>query len=149
MAGGRGSEDILHELRRRGYRWTRPRQAVARVLAGAHDWLTPEEVHARARRQWPRLGLVSVYRTLGLLADLGFARRVHLEDGCHGYALSSLEHGHYLICRRCQQVLEFPGCDLQPLLRRVARRTGFVIQQHMLELIGVCPECQAAVGIEE
>lgn len=130
-------------LQDRGYRVTRSRVAVARALLEAGDWLTPEEIHQRAQAHHERLGLVTVYRTLGLLTELGFVRRIHLEDGCHGYARAELAHGHHLVCRGCQQVVEFPGSeDLDGLMRRVSRRTGFVIEDHMLELLGVCPACQ-------
>lgn len=136
-------QEFRGTLQARGYRVTPSRVAVARALLDAGDWLTPEEIHARARAHHERLGLVTVYRTLGLLTELGFVRRIHLEDGCHGYARAELAHGHHLVCRDCQQVVEFPGStDLDGLMRRVSRRTGFVIEDHMLELLGVCPACQ-------
>lgn len=138
-------EQVTQALKESGYRVTEPRLAVARVVAEADDWLAPEQVHRRALAHHGRLGLVTVYRTLDLLAELGVVRRIHLEDGCHGYARSQLAHGHHLICRDCQQVVEFPGDnDLDGMMARLARRTGFVIEDHLLELLGVCPTCQEA-----
>ncbi len=139
--------DILEALRAAGYRVTTPRRAVAHVLADAGDWLPPDEVQRRARRHAPSIGLVTVYRTLSLFTELGFVRRIHLEDGCTGYARSDLSHGHHLVCRSCRQVVEFPGVeDLRPLIRRVERRTGYRIEDHMLELLGLCQRCQTAPG---
>ncbi len=140
------TQDLLNPLHRAGFRLTRPRRAIARVLAESEDWLRPEVVHQRARRYCPSLGLVTVYRTLDLMLRLGLVRRVHLEDGCHGYAPSHAGHGHYLVCRRCRQVVEFADCDLEPLLRKVSRRTGFRVDDHLLELLGLCPACQRAEG---
>lgn len=138
------AEEVGQRLRQSGYRLTRARQAVIRTLFEADDWLSPEQVHENARRYWRRLGLVTVYRTLALLAELGFVRRVHSEERCLGYALTELDHGHYLVCRDCHQAVEFPGTeDLSPLIARVARSTGFQIQDHWLELVGLCPGCQA------
>lgn len=135
-----GLERALHGA---GCRVTEPRRAVARVVAGSESWLRPEEIHRRARELYPRLGLVTVYRTLSLFEQLGFVRRIHFEDGCHGYASAELSHGHHLVCRNCQQVVEFAGLDgLRPQLEQVAQQTGFVIEDHMLELLGLCPECQ-------
>lgn len=137
------NNDILLALRADGRRVTAPRRAVARAIAEADGWLRPQEIHERARREYQPLGLVTVYRTLSLLMDLGCVRRIHLEDGCHGYARAQLDHGHHLICRQCQQVIEFPGVeDMRPIMRQVARRTGFLIEDHMLELVGLCPTCQ-------
>lgn len=133
--------DWAQELRRHGYRLTEPRQAVARVLSEAQDWLRPETILQRARRFCPSLGLVTVYRTLELLEHLGYVRRVHQEDGCHGFARTEGRHGHYLVCRECQQVIEFADCRLEPMVRQVARRTGFQVEGHVLELVGLCPQC--------
>ena len=126
-----------------GYRLTRPRRAVARALVEAQDWLRPEEVLGRARAYCRSVGLVTVYRTLAALENLGLARRIHLESGCHGYAPAGLSHGHHLVCRDCHQVIEFPGGeDLKPLIRQVSRKTGFVVEDHLLELTGLCPACR-------
>jgi Fur family ferric uptake transcriptional regulator len=87
--------------------------------------------------------LVTVYRTLALLSALGYVRRVHREDGCQGYARTELAHSHHLICRGCDQVVEFPGFEsLSALIEPIERKTGFAIDDHVLELLGLCPACQ-------
>lgn len=136
-------QDALQQLRERGYRLTHSRRAVVHTLAQSDGWLRPETIHQRAKRQAPKLGLVTVYRTLTLLTQLGIARRVHTEDSCHGYALAEHHHGHHLVCKHCQHVIEFPGTeDLQPLMDQLERKTGFIIEDHVLELTGLCPACQ-------
>ncbi len=138
-------EQVLEQIRQGGRRLTRPRQAVVRALLEADDWLSPEQVWDRARADCPSVGLVTVYRTLALLKQLGLARRIHMAEGCHGYAPAGLKHGHHVVCRSCNQVFEFAGTeDLSSLIRKVARQTGFVVESHLLELIGRCPECQRA-----
>ena len=135
--------EILRALQDSGYRLTQPRLAVTEVLIDADDWLRPEDIHRRARQQYPALGLVTVYRTLALLAELGFVTRIHMEDGCHGYVRTRLDHSHHLVCRDCQQAIEFSGTnDLDELIGRLEERTGFLVQDHMLELLGLCPSCQ-------
>lgn len=139
----RSTHEVARQLRGAGYRLTGSRKAVIRILFDAEDWLSPEQVHEQARRYWKPLGLVTVYRTLSLLAELGFVRRVHADQRCLGYARTELDHGHYLRCSSCRQAVEFPGTeDLSPLIERVARTTGFEIQDHLLELVGLCPSCQ-------
>jgi Fur family ferric uptake transcriptional regulator len=137
------ASQALMRLEEQGYRLTRPRQAVVRCLYEASSWLRPEEVLERARPHCHSLGLVTVYRTLGLLEELGLVRRIHVEPGCHGYAPAGLQHGHHLVCRSCHQVLEFPGSeDLDPLIDRISRKTGFLVEGHVLELTGRCPDCR-------
>jgi Fur family ferric uptake transcriptional regulator len=137
------TEEILQRLSEIGYRQTRSRRAVIRVLEEAKGWLRPEEIHVRGKHYCPSLGLVTVYRTLSLLSKMSYVGRVHFEDGCHGYARTELAHGHHLVCRSCHQVVEFPGWeDLSTLIEPIERETGFLIEDHVLALQGLCPVCR-------
>jgi len=122
---------------------TRARQAVFDILASADRHLTPAEIYRQAKARYPQLGLTTVYRTLDLLAELGYVQRIHTTDGCHSYAPSAQAHGHQLICSLCGRTEEFSDCDLEALIELLQSRTGFEINVHMLELMGYCPACQA------
>jgi Fe2+ or Zn2+ uptake regulation protein len=137
------SDMLAAQLAAAGYKLTRPRRAVLRVVAETHESLSPAEIHARARQFYPRTGLVTVYRTLDVLAACGAVRKVHQPDGCHSYAPASAGHAHHVICENCQSVTEFGECDLSAMFRAVQRRTGFKIEGHWLELFGLCPNCRA------
>jgi Fur family ferric uptake transcriptional regulator len=134
-------EEIGQALNTHGYKLTASRRAVVDVVAGMHETLSPAEIYERARRRYARLGLVTVYRTLDILVELGVVRRIHLEDNCHSYALAQAAHGHHLICSSCNQVIEFDECGLEEVLQRIARRTGFRIEGHWLQVFGLCPNC--------
>ncbi len=136
------TDQLCHELAIRGYKLTAPRRAVLDVIAGMCESLSPAEIYERGQRRYPRLGLVTVYRTLDILVEAGVLRRMHGDDGCHGYALAQAAHGHHLICSSCNQVVEFDGCDLDALFKSVARQTGFRIEGHWLEVFGRCPKCR-------
>ncbi len=129
-------------MARAGYKVTAPRRAVLRSVARMRAPLTVHEILARSKRSYPRLGLVTVYRTLEILRALGYVRRLHMESGCHTYAAALTAHGHYLICSRCGRAVEFDNCRMQGMLRGVAQRTGYRISSHWLELFGQCPRCQ-------
>jgi Fur family ferric uptake transcriptional regulator len=135
-------ETIIRKLSCAGYRITQPRRAVVRAMLENGNTSSPAEVRERALQHCPTVGLVTVYRTLDLLSEIGFARRIHTEDGCHGYATANDGHRHHLICRRCGAAVEFEGCDLSPLFTRLSQKTGYSIEDHLLELVGVCTECQ-------
>jgi len=138
-------QPYTNNLREAGYRMTASRRAVARVLRDAEHWLNPEEILTRGQMHCPSLGLVTVYRTLALFSELGLVRRVHAWQGCHGYVAADLDHGHHIVCRGCRQVIEFQGTeDLAPLIHAIQEKTGFVVDSHMLELHGLCPQCQQA-----
>jgi Fur family ferric uptake transcriptional regulator len=134
--------EMAHTLRQAGYRLTQPRLAVLQVLEESDEGLSPEEVHQQGKTVCVSLGLVTVYRTLELLAELGLVRRVHSQQRCHGYASAGAAR-HHLLCRGCHRVTEFPCDGLDDLIEAVRRQTGYAITEHLLELSGVCPECQA------
>ena len=136
-------EEMAQALREAGYRLTQPRLAVLQVLQENSRYLSPAEIFERGRALYPSLGLVTVYRTLEMLDKLGLARRVHGRGNCHGYARADNAGGHYLVCRRCGQVTEFPCEGMEGIIQAVQKQSGFTVEQHLLELGGLCPACQS------
>lgn len=126
-----------------GCRLTAPRRAVIQVLLEAVTPLQPQEILEAAQIVHANIGLVTVYRTLNLLTAMNLVRRVHREDGCHGYLRASPGHHHAVICAKCGAATEFSGeDDLGRLVARVQTRTGFRVDDHLLQLYGVCPNCR-------
>ncbi len=138
------SHDMRDGLREHRRKLTRPRQAILDIIASADHHLTPAAIHKRARKKYPHLGLVTVYRTLDLLTELGYVQRVHFDDGCHSYIAAPHGHAHHLVCSTCGKAQEFSDCDLDALIATLQRKTGFEISVHMLELMGRCPACAAS-----
>jgi len=139
--------DWEQRLAEAGCRITAPRQAVMETLLAADRPLLPQEIQERARARHRQLGLVTVYRTLNLLTGLDLVRRVHREDGCHGYLLAAPGHRHALICQGCARAVEFAGeDDLHAFIQRVEAQTGYRVEEHLLQLFGRCPACQAAAA---
>lgn len=135
--------DWLERLTSSGYRVTGPRRAIVELMALSQKALSPIEVYDQARIAYPGLGLVTVYRTLERLEELAFVQRVHQPDGCHRYLRATQGHQHLLVCTSCGQVVYFSGDDLKALAGRVSRDTGYEVQDHWLQLFGLCPVCQA------
>ena len=137
-------DDWLGRLQRSGYRATGPRRIIVEIIASSQKALGPLEVYDLGRQQYPGLGLVTIYRTLEKLEELELVQRVHQPDGCHRYLPASVGHQHLLICSGCGQVAFFTGDDLTFLFDRVSERTGFEVNEHWLQLFGLCPNCRAA-----
>jgi len=132
----------LNQLQQNGYRLTEARRAVVELVASARRALSPLEVYDMARGQHPALGLVSVYRTLEKLEELGLIQRVHQPQGCQAFIAASQGHEHLLLCQNCGNVTFFEGDDLEPLFQSLARKTGYRIQEHWLQLFGLCKSCK-------
>jgi len=135
--------NLREKFNHKGLRLTHPRRVVLSILEQANVPLSPQSIHQRSQEAHEDIGLVSVYRTLDLLIELGLVRRMHGSGGCQGYVYASPGHTHHLICQKCDKVIEFSGtCDLEALIHRIELQTGFKIDGHLLQLHGLCPECQ-------
>lgn len=123
---------VIGKLRGRGYKATPQRLAVLRALA-AEQHQSMQEVRGRCSG----VGLVTIYRTLDLLSEIGAVRRLDLGDGPR-YELAE-DHHHHLICECCGAVSEFERC---PLDLRSLKGMDFEIGSHTLEIYGRCADCR-------
>ena len=137
----RGDEGALAAA---GLRPTRQRLAVVAELRGESDDVTAQELHGRLRERGERLGLATVYRTLGRLADAGVIDALTHHPGELCYRWCGDQHHHHLVCSRCHRVVELGECELDPWLERMSAEHGFVATGHRLEVAGVCGSCRAA-----
>jgi Fur family ferric uptake transcriptional regulator len=133
----------LARLQGSGYRLTSSRRAVVKALADAERSLTASDVFEIGRTGHKRLGLVSVYRTLERLEELGLVQRVHRPDGCHAYVSALDDHQHLLLCETCGRVEVFRGDNLKDFSKRLEGESGFSIHSHWLQFFGLCKTCQA------
>ena len=137
-------KEIAAALKRRGYKLTHQRRAIIDVLSGSGEHLTPADIHNRLKKEHPEIGLVTVYRTLELLQESGLLCEVHIGDSCRSYLNKKAdEHHHHLVCSSCGKVVDFTGCELDELQKRLSVETGFKIEKHLLEFMGCCSKCLA------
>ncbi len=135
---------VIAALRRHGYKLTPQRRAVIQVVTSSQDHLTPATIHEKIRRVHPNISLVTIYRTLEILAELGLICEVHAGGNCRSYTISTPQHHHHLICSNCGIVIDFTGHHLSGLERSLSKESGFRIDGHLLEFVGLCQACQKA-----
>jgi len=140
-------EEVAARLRGADQRYTRGRQRLVAVLHASDAPLTIQQILASDRS----LAQSSVYRNLVILEEVGAVSRIVTHDDFARYELAEdlTEHHHHLICTACGDVSDFslaPGVerDLEQALRRVARRSGFDVDGHRLDLVGTCGTCRAS-----
>ncbi len=131
----------LAQLQSNGYRLTNARKAVVEAVAQTRSALNPLEVYAQAKSACPGLGLVTVYRTLEKLEQLGLIQRVHQPGGCNAYLPHAEGHQHLIICQGCGKAVYFEGDNMEAFFERVAGEHGFTVKEHWLQLFGLCAEC--------
>jgi Fe2+ or Zn2+ uptake regulation protein len=132
----------LDQLQENGYRLTEARRAVVETIETSTRALTPVQVFDVARKKYPALGLVSVYRTLEKLEELHLVQRVHQPQGCQAFIAETNRHEHLLLCQNCGRVTYFEGDDLDALMAAISQKTGYQIHEHWLQLFGTCAACQ-------
>lgn len=125
-------ESVVGKIRGCGYKVTPQRLAVLRALA-AEQHQSLAEIRVRCSD----VGLVTLYRTLDVLSEVGVVRRLDLGDG-RRYELAE-DHHHHLICESCGDISEFEECPLD--LGRLGV-TDFEVSAHSLEIYGRCAGCR-------
>lgn len=136
---------VVATLRRRGYKLTPQRRAVIQAITASQDHMTPATIYEKVCQKNSRIGLVTIYRTLEILAKLELICELHSGGICHSYTIGAPRHHHHLICSNCGMVVDFISYSLGELERSLSRESGFRIDSHLLEFSGLCPACQEAV----
>ena len=140
-------QDVLSE---NGYRVSGPRRYVMQLLESNAQPMTPLEIYQALSQSGRPLGIVSVYRALELLAELRLVCTVYNPDGSAGYVVGAGGHHHHIVCQNCHQAIAFAGSeDLSSLIQRVEKETKFHVSDHLLQLYGICPDCQKALADAE
>lgn len=122
---------------------TASRQAIWDVLLDSGGHVSADGLMEMVRRQSPGIGRMTVYRTLDLLCRVGLIRPVYQGTGAAHYVLMEHGHHHHLICSGCGAVIEVEECFLEEIGRALGGRFKFEVQGHLLELYGMCQDCQS------
>jgi Fur family ferric uptake transcriptional regulator len=121
----------------KGMKMTEQRRVIARVLSDAADHPDVEEVYRRSTQIDPRISIATVYRTVRLFEEADILERHDFGDGRARYEEAPDEHHDHLIDMQSGRVIEFHSDEIEALQREIARRYGFRLIGHRLELYGV------------
>ena len=116
---------------------TEQRRVIARVIGAAEDHPDVDELHRRAAAIDAGISLSTVYRTVRLFEDAGIIARHDFREGRSRYEAVPDEHHDHLINIRTGTVIEFRSAEIEALQAEVARRLGFKLVDHRLELYAV------------
>ena len=130
------SQDLLQRAAIAGATITEQRNIICRVLERAQDRPAAAQVFARDRKLDGKISLATVYRTLKSLVDLELVLTHDFGDGRTRFEVKDEDHHDHLICLDSGQVFEFHDPELEKLKKRIAKRMGFNLESHSLELYG-------------
>ena len=121
----------------KGMRMTEQRRVIARIVSGSHDHPDVEELHRRAVAVDAGISIATVYRTVRLFEEAGILERHDFRDGRSRYEEVPDEHHDHLIDMKTGRVIEFIEPEIERLQQEIARRLGYRLVDHRLELYGI------------
>jgi len=133
---------ILDALRKKGYRITPQREMIIRTVAHSPRHITAEEIAEQLQEHTQAINIATIYRTLDLLWQEGFACRNDLSEGKTVYA--TFQHGPHihLVCRKCDQVIDADIKLLNTLGKDLLQSYQFRPDLDHFSIFGVCDRCQ-------
>ncbi|MEL6208167.1 MAG: Fur family transcriptional regulator [Pseudomonadota bacterium] len=130
-------DSLLDRLEAKGLRLTEQRRVIAEVLEGSTDHPDVEELYARATARDERISLATVYRTVKLFEEAGLLDKLEFGDGRARYEDAERDHHDHLIDMKTGEVIEFVDPEIEALQEKIARRLGYRLMGHRLELYAV------------
>ncbi len=127
---------IEKKCNEKGLRMTEQRRVIAKVLSNAEDHPDAEELYRRASDVDPKISLATVYRTVRLFSDAGIIETHDFRDGRARYETADADHHDHLIDVQTGAVIEFVDEEIEELQHRIAKKLGYELVDHRLELYG-------------
>ncbi|MFQ6001822.1 MAG: Fur family transcriptional regulator [Anaerolineae bacterium] len=136
-----GQEEISRRLNVKGYRPTKQRLAVLKVLQGTKSHPDANWIYEKVRKEIPHVSLGTIYRTLSILKEAGLLLELNYGSSQNRYDGNTESHYH-IVCINCRRIddLELPLAN--ELERQVKGVTDFTVTGHRLEFYGLCPDCR-------
>ena len=143
MADNKLMDNFKTVLRNEGLKITPQRIAVLKEINKDKGHRESEDIYLAIKSSKTHVSRATVYRTLDILVQNKFVRKLNFGDGRARYEskINSLHHDH-LICVKCRKIIEFVDDDIEELQEKIAYKFQFSLQRHIHQLFGICKECQ-------
>ena len=130
-------------LRKEGLKYTPQRTAVLEEIIKDKGHRESEEIYLALKKRGQHVSRATVYRTMDILVNNGFARKMNLGDGRARYEskVNSPHHDH-LVCMDCGLIVEFMDQKIEDLQDEIAIQYEFQLKRHIHQLFGLCKKCQ-------
>ncbi len=130
-------QSLEEQCAARGLRMTEQRRTIAQIIQNAKNHPDVEELYRLASAIDPRISLSTVYRTLNLFEESGLVEKHDFKDGRARFEPIPDEHHDHLIDVRSGKVIEFRNEEIEAIQELIARRLGYRLVDHRLELYAV------------
>ena len=130
-------------LKKEGLKYTPQRTAVLEEIIKDKGHRESEEIYLALKKSGQHVSRATIYRTMDILVNNGFARKMNLGDGRARYEskVNSPHHDH-LVCMDCGLIVEFMDQQIEDLQDEIAIQYEFQLKRHIHQLFGLCKKCQ-------
>lgn len=130
-------------VKSRGLKHSDQRREILLTFLKTEKHLTADELFRLVKKRNESIGTATVYRTLKLLSESGLCREFRLDDGTARYEhLYGHDHHDHLICTSCGKLEEVVDPEIEKLQEKLAKKQGFKISNHKMEIYGTCRKCR-------
>ena len=136
-------ERFKRVLRDNGLKYTKQREVLLQTLYNNSEHFTPEQLYLYIKERHPGLnvGIATVYRSLNLLEESGMVTSISFSVQGKKFELANKPHHDHMICRQCGVIVEFEDQIIEKRQLAIAKEHGFKLTGHIMQLYGVCSEC--------
>jgi len=127
---------IEEKCKIKGVRLTDQRRIIAKVMSDATDHPDVDELHKRINKIDKKISIATVYRTVKLFEESGIVEKHDFKGGKARYEQAPEEHHDHLIDINSGDIIEFVDKDIEILQNKVAKKLGYKLVDHKLELYG-------------
>jgi len=130
-------------LRAESLRLTSQRLAVMEDILASEGHRECDDIFLSLRERGIPVSRATIYRTLDILEQVGFVRKLDIGDGRFRYEnkLAQSHHDH-LICLECGRIIEFVDRGIERRQERLSKEHDFRLISHVHQLFGICRACQ-------
>ena len=131
-------------LKQNKLKFTNQREVILYTLYNNTQHFTSEDLYMLIKQEYPELsvGIATVYRTLTILEENGLVSSISLGTQGKKYEIANKPHHDHIICEKCNKIVEFENEQIEELQHTIAKENGFKLTNHLMQLYGICKECQ-------
>lgn len=134
-------DEAIEKLKTADIRITPQRYAILEYLIESHTHPTADDIYKELESRFPNMSVATVYNNLRLFTEIGFVVEMAYGDSSSRFDFATEKHYH-AICEKCKKVVDVNYPGLGDVEAATEKLTGFKINDHRLEMYGICPECQ-------
>lgn len=137
------NENYKEVLTKKGVKNTKHRNSILEILENTNKPLSADEIFLILRKTNSSISLSTVYRIMDKLIEKNIVVKTCLLNSSKAiYEINKKEHNHYIICIKCNKIVEIEDCPFEELEKKIKNRTGFEIKNHKFEIYGYCENCK-------